>query len=295
MSDSSYKQLSSCEQKYVHRKVLHTAVDSDIDTDKKHFRIGSCFHEILELCLHDVSNIDNDTTYACFERHRIDSDQDRGLILAMVRKYGRLHKGSGLKVIACEDEIGDEYTIGYIDAVMVDRAGFYYIVDLKTASRFDGNLVARLKRDSQLNLYSYFRSQIESKYCLSPENFAGALYRVTEKSSRVKKASESVEQFASRVIDYIESYSIFIPASELDPKGAYLEVRRAQAQATALSEGKVKPKRNYNKCFEYFSPCEYYSNCYGFLNSDADSHFKIETSKNIKEMLQMEPELMDVL
>ena len=118
----------------------------------------------------------------------------------MVRKYSELHKKSSLTVIGCEDEVGDDYTIGFIDAIMVDSAGYYYITDLKTAGRFDNNLLARLKRDSQLNLYSYFRNQIEEKYGLDPKKFAGILYRVTQKVSRVKKASESLEDYVNRLV-----------------------------------------------------------------------------------------------
>ena len=48
MSNSSFNQMNSCEMRYAHRKIFGTKVDSDIDTDKPHFKIGSCFHEILD-------------------------------------------------------------------------------------------------------------------------------------------------------------------------------------------------------------------------------------------------------
>ncbi len=295
MSNSSFNQMNSCEMRYAHRKIFGTKVDSDIDTDKPHFKIGSCFHEILEHCLHNYDDSDIDTTYACFESHNIDSDQDRGLILAMVRKYSELHKKSGLTVIGCEDEVGDDYTIGFIDAIMIDAAGFYYITDLKTAGRFDNNLLARLKRDSQLNLYSYFRGQVEQKYGLDPEKFAGILYRVTQKVSRVKKASESLDDYVNRLLPLVESYSIFIPADELDPDSAYQAVRTAQVKATKFRDEGLEPKRDFGKCFEYFTACDYFSKCYGFLHTEASDHFSIENSKNIQPMVQEDPELEDLL
>lgn len=292
MSNSSFNQMKSCEQKYVYRKITKVETDPDVDTDLKHLRLGSCFHELLENCLHVLPETTSDDMYAAFESHSIDSDRDRGVLMAMWEKYWELHKASELTVIACEDEVGDDTIIGFIDAIMVDKNGFYYITDLKTAARFDGNLLARLKRDSQLNLYSHFRHQIEEKYNLDPDKFAGCLYRVTTKATIVKKASETITEFKRRVKPKIESYSIFIPAEHLAPEETYKEVMAAQAKAMQFRDEGLEPKRDYSNCFQYFRPCEYFSSCYGYLNSEADKSFNIEATWNVKPMLQEEEDIL---
>ena len=300
MSNSSFNQISTCEMQYSHRKIFKGEVDSDADTNQKHFRIGSCFHEILEHCLHIMPNSTPDAIYASFEQHSIDDPKDRGLIIAMCNKYYALHAKSNLTVIGCEDEVGDERTLGYIDAIMKDPDGYWYIVDLKTAKRFNTNLLARLKRDSQLNLYAYFRKQIADKYGLSMEQFDGVLYRVTEKVERVMRADEDEWEYAERIEPKVNSYSIHIPADELDPIGAYQAVIAAQERAMEIRDKGAEPRQNFGACFNYFRPCDYFSKCYGYLNSEAHEHFRVLNDKDMSysrkpEAIKLERELEELV
>lgn len=286
MSNSSFSTMKSCEAKYAHRKIYKSEIDSDVETNLRHLNIGSCFHELLELTHHTFEGLSTDEIYGCFEKHGIDSDADRGMIIAMCKKYAVLHKKSELTCIGCEDEIGDDDVIGFIDAILQDKNGFYYITDLKTAARLDGNLLARLKNDPQLNLYAYYRGIIEEKYGLDPNKFAGVLYRVTRKSTIKMKASDSVESFADRVFDNIDSYSIFIPASELDPVSAYLAVVEAKKKALRFRDEGLEPKKNFSNCFEWYRPCEYFSKCYGYLHSESEDNFLMEDTDDVKPMCQ---------
>ena len=159
LSHSSSGVLLGCERRYWH-KVNETSYDPDYDDDRKALRIGKGFHLVLEHCNHKRKAFNGKIFSAAMREEGIDDPQERGLIIAMCLSYFKLHERSGLKVEVCEIEVGDTHVIGYVDAVMSDPNGCWWIVDLKTAARLSQDLLSRLARDPQLNLYSYYLGDI---------------------------------------------------------------------------------------------------------------------------------------
>jgi len=285
MSHSSCNLINSCERKYYYKKISKVA--PDIEQEQRHFILGKVFHLALENILHKAEEYSDEILAEAAREEGLENQSDIAMIQAMIMKYLMLHKKSELDVVICEIAVGDDDTIGYVDAIMKDKNDFWYICDLKTAGRFDDNLMAKLVKDQQLNLYAYFIDQIAEKLDLDIEKFAGCLYRVTTKASIKWNKRETRKEYISRVFDRIESYSIFIPKEILSPKTAYDTVMKAQRRATELSvSDESSAKQCFGSCFDYFRPCDFFSQCYGYKHWEGQERFPVENSYSVKAMCQ---------
>jgi hypothetical protein len=208
------------------------------------------------------------------------------MILAMCLKYWELHSKQGLTIICCEMEIGDINVIGYIDAVMSDENGFWYIVDLKTAGRLNSSLLSRLSRDVQLNLYSYYASQVAAVYGLDLSMFAGTRYRVTTKCTIKKQARETAHAFRERCYGKIESYDIFIPEKDLIAEETHASILKLRDESMKLLEKREhEVPQNMSYCENYFKPCEWWSLCYGNTFTDGAKNLSLTDSINAAPVL----------
>ena len=285
MSHSSCNLINSCERKYYYKKISQIA--PDVEQEQRHFILGKVFHLALENILHKQEEFTEEILAEAAREEGLENPSDIAMIEAMIIKYLLLHSKSELDVVVCEIAVGDEDTIGYIDAIMKDKNGFWYIADLKTAGRFDDNLMARLMKDQQLNLYAYFIDQIAEKLDLDLEKFAGCLYRVTTKATIKWNKRETRKDYIERVYDRIESYSIFIPKDILNPKAAYDTVIKAQKRATALqASDEAEAKQCFSSCFDYFRPCDFFSQCYGYKHYEGQEKFPVENTYSVKPMYQ---------
>ncbi len=287
MSHSSANLINSCERKYFYKKVSQVA--PDVEQEQRHFVLGKVFHLALEKCLHRSEEYSEEMLADAAHEEGLDNEQDIAMIHGMILKYLILHRKSELEVAICEIAVGNDKTIGYVDAIMKDDCGFWYICDLKTAGRFDDNLMARLIKDQQLNLYAYFIDQIAEKLDLDIEKFAGCLYRVTTKATIKWNKRETRQEYIERVFERIESYSIFIPKEMLKPKAAYDTIIKAQERATKLKESdETEAKQCFNSCFDYFRPCDFFSQCYGYKHFEGQDKFPVENSYSAKPLKQDE-------
>lgn len=285
MSHSSCNLINSCERKYFYKKISQVA--PDVEQEQRHFILGKVFHLALENILHKQEEFSEEILAEAAREEGLENPSDIAMIEAMIIKYLLLHSKSELDVVVCEIAVGDDDTIGYIDAIMKDKNGFWYITDLKTAGRFDDNLMARLMKDQQLNLYAYFIDQIAEKLDLELDKFAGCLYRVTTKATIKWNKRETRKEYIERVYDRIESYSIFIPKDILNPKAAYETVIKAQKRATVLSSSdESEAKQCFNSCFDYFRPCDFFSQCYGYKHYEGQEKFPVENTYSVKPMCQ---------
>lgn len=272
LSYSSGTTLQSCPRKYLHYKVLGTPKDPDLEEDTTALRVGSAYHEILEDCLHDASKIDNHKVKKIFETNGIEDKTQKGLVLAMVRKYLKLHEASGLKIVACEIEVGCTDILGYVDFVALLPDGNSWVLgDLKTSGRVDIEaLSARLSRDAQLNLYAAYSKQIAEQLDLDPEAFAGVRYRVTTKSAAKIKASETLDDFVSRLTGKVRAIDFEIPVSQLSIPANHQLFLGLAAQANGMRQKPVQEiPQNRSHCMSYFRPCSYWSQCHGSLYSQS--------------------------
>lgn len=274
MSYSTSKVLANCEMEYMHSKVLETKPDEDFEeTDA--FGFGKAFHEVLEKSKHNAFHKEH--LIEAMETHGVNI-ADMGPLMAMGKRYIQLHKLSGLKVVKVELEISSPEYVGYIDMIMVDSEGGWWIGDLKTTSRFDEkNLLPRMALDDQLNLYTYFKDWVGRALDLEPENFKGCRYRATTKPKIVQKGGETAEQYAERVAPKVEVYDIEVPFSVMDPQSAWDRIIKAYKRSVELQGGEDIPTKNLNGCISYFKPCKFFSQCHGEIFSENSSKVKMHT------------------
>lgn len=272
ISYSSSNTYQGCNRRYYYDKIMKPKWDPDYTDNAKALRIGKAFHETLEYCLHDVQQLTRNHLGRAFENNNVDDPTEQGMIYAMVQKYLKLHRKSGLRVVGIELEIGDDDVIGYIDAILMDANGNWWIVDLKTAAKLSNSLLSRLSKDPQLNIYSYYRGQVSDQLKIDPAKFMGVRYRVTTKSTIKLGKKETMNEFAKRVYERIESYDIGVLAKDLNPTGVHNHFMAllGKMRSMELIPEKDIPQ-NFTNCESYFKPCPYWSRCYGstFTNAAA--------------------------
>lgn len=260
LSYSSSTLLKNCSQKYFYHKVVGVAKDPDSSENEDAFNVGKCFHFVLEENGHTEDRLEELLDKGC---KAFEVDSEKAMIHAMLLRYLQAHKKSGLTPVKCEFYIENKIFIGYIDVILTDDQGYWWIADLKTASRFSEITTARLTDDPQLNLYCSFADMLAKALNLDINKFMGARYRVTTKSSLTQKASESYNEFVIRTANNVKSYDIIIPKELMSPKETYKEFKKLHAKTMKLRSGKLKPEKNRSYCDSYFKPCEYWSQCHG--------------------------------
>jgi len=261
------KTVLSCQQKYAHKKVLNTPVDADYE-ESDALGLGKAFHKVLEMTLHESYN--DKLILSAMNEFNVDPTE-RALLTAMLDNYVKVHKASGLKVVKCELQLSTPIYLGYIDFVAQGENG-WWIGDNKTAGRHDPNLLPRLHRDPQVAIYSRFADEIANALKLTGP-FLGFRYRQSIKS----KAGTP-----SGLAKGTPTYDIEIPAAIIDTDLAWSNFLEAHQLTNELHNG-LAPKRNYNACFDYFRPCEFFSACHGCLHSEGNPAIKIHTLESLKD------------
>lgn len=278
LSYSSANLLKNCSQKYFWYKVAGVAKDPDSEDNMEAFNVGKAFHHVLEMNMHTSENLVGllEEAVTTFE-----VPEAQAMLHAMLLRYLQVHKKSGLKAIHCELGLQNPEFIGYIDVILADDEGNWWISDLKTARRFAETTLARLKLDVQLNLYTSFADNIAEQLELDVNKFQGCRYRVTTKSSLKQKKTESYKEFVLRCADSIKSYDVIIPIEEMAPAITMYEHEELQKHAVALFKGEVEPKKNFTYCESFFRPCEYWSRCYGKTFTELKNDLQVITSDNV--------------
>ena len=264
LSYSSMCDLATCESKYYFRKVAKVEKDADAE-ESEAFGVGKAFHEYLEDVLHgETFNAANFEAAICAKAELHNVRPEAPLIAAMALAYMKLHKASGLKVVKCEQQVETPTYNGFIDVILVDDVGGWWIGDLKTAARFDEKKVAQLPKDQQLNLYSHFAEHLAGYFNLDPSKFRGCRYRVTTKTKSQLKVGESVLDFAKRMVEResVTSYDAIIPVEIMDIGATWKHFEIMQERAVAINNGEA-PTKNLGACMNYFKPCDYWSKCHG--------------------------------
>lgn len=256
LSYSSSNEILGCEQKYVFRKVQKVSKDEDAPLDTLAMDIGSTIHKCLEDCKHDLNGFDCETLLKEMKNYNV-PEEHGPMLWAMLRKYKVLHERSGLKCPNTEIKLEDEHYLGFIDLVLTDDDGGWWITDLKTAASISKFLPSRLPMDRQLNIYAH--KYVEKH----DEKFKGCRYRVITKAKLKRRQDESFKEFADRNFESITAVEYIIPKDIMLPEEAgeqFNSIRRLQRR---LVTGAKKPIRNYNYCDSYFRPCDYWSRCHG--------------------------------
>ena len=262
MSISSATLQDSCLRKYFLKKIMRVAPDDDNVDDTDALRLGSAYHQVIELCQHDAKNYTTEIfEQACVE-HKL-GDKQRFTTYSCLTAYFKFRTKSQLRAVGCEIELGDENDgfIGYIDVVLVDKNGYWWITDLKTSGALSATVAARLPEDRQLSLYARYHSFVAAKCGLDDSKFAGVRYSSVAKSRTVVRATETMQQYAVRADTNI--IEVEIPHWMLNPTDSWdwVVAARDRAMSLAASEDAWPPR--HKACYEWNRPCEHWSHCHG--------------------------------
>lgn len=261
LSYSSAGLLQSCSQKYYFYKVEGAVPDEDFKDDDTALLVGKAFHYVLEKSNHVKSNTVGPLLKTACEIFKCEDEQ--AMIHAMILKYLECHEKSKLKCHKAEFEMSNDNFIGYIDGIMMEDNGDWWVIDLKTASTFSESITAKLHTNTQLNLYAYFAPDMARQFNLDTSKFAGTRYRVTTKTKIKKKESEEYAKYVSRCYESVNSYDCVIPKEIMCPERAMAHHLRLFAESIRLRDGDLKPCPNFDNCLQYFKPCKYWSKCHG--------------------------------
>lgn len=271
LSYSSMKLLQSCEQRYSHYKIQNTPKDSDY-VESEALGLGKAFHQVLELNKHISYN--QTQILEAMEEHKVDPEEQL-LLEIMLKKYVEFRKASGLDIVVCEFGIDTGNYVGFIDAIAVEPStGLWWIIDLKTSSRHDPNIIPQLSKDMQLGLYSHFKDHIESHYFHQTEyKFGGFKYCQT-----IKSKANTLRGLENGV----KVYEITIPANLIAEGEAWKQFNEVYNRAIELHSGEA-PRKNYASCFSYFSPCPYFSQCHKSLFTKPFEQITVTTIETLKD------------
>ena len=270
LSYSSMKTLQSCEQKYTHYKVMNTPNDPDyVESDA--LGLGKAFHAVLERTLHQDYN--DMLIMEAMTEFNVDSDE-KDLLTVMLKKYVEFRKASGIKVIKCELPIATSMYTGFIDYIAV-QGNKWYIGDLKTTSRHDENILSQLPLDPQLNLYANFADDL---YIAVPslvgKEFAGCLY------SQIVKSKAGTTAGLEKGVKVVETV---VPVESMNPELIWSLFNEVHTRAIELHGGEA-PRKNLSACFNYFSPCPYFSQCHGKTFTENKTKVKVTTIETFNEL-----------
>lgn len=273
LSVSSLRTLQSCEAKYWHYKVAETPKDSDYK-ESDAANLGKAFHEVMEKTLHKSWNIE--LLKAAMETHNVDPEEEM-LLRVMLKKYVDYHALSGIDVVKCELKIETSRTVLFIDALGIARDATgkpygWWIIDLKTAGRHDENLLPQLARDIQMNHYSYFADDVDiAVEEIKGLKFLGCRYRqiIKSKAGTLGGLEKGVKVF-----------DIEIPVYALQVEETKKLFDHVYDRAAQLHQGEA-PMPNYSACFNYFSPCQYFSKCHGDLFTKNHNKVTVHTIETL--------------
>lgn len=270
LSYSSMKTLQSCEQKYHHYKIAGTKHDPDYQ-ESDALGLGKAFHSVLERTLHQDYN-DTLIIEAMTENNVDPSEKD--LLTVMLKKYVEFRKASGIKVIKCELPLGTSMYTGFIDYIAV-QGNKWYIGDLKTTGRHDENILSQLPLDAQLNLYANFADDL---YIAVPslvgKVFSGCLY------SQIIKSKAQTYSGLEKGVKVVET---FVPIEAMNPELIWSLFNEVHDRAKELHAGEA-PRKNFSSCFNFFSPCPYFSQCHGNTFTNNKTKVKVTTIETLKEL-----------
>lgn len=269
LSPSSLATFTSCQRKYFYSKVMLLPKDRDADNDMENLHIGSAFHECLEETKHELKGFEYPRLLQILETHSLDSSFGP-MLYAMLLSYKSLHEKAGLKAIGCELEVETDDFYGFVDVVLSDSEGNWWIGDNKTAGSYTPNIIPTLFSHPQINLYALHAPFVAGALQLPLEKFMGCRYRLTTKSKLIQKDGETDPQFIERLRKVIRSYDFILPKERLNTA----EIAAVHSQAFRHIEenrGKMDPAnftQNFGNCFAYYKPCSHFSQCHKKIYSD---------------------------
>lgn len=278
-SYSASNMANKCKRKWFLKYIMKAPFDADVSDDALALREGKAMHQVLEFSLRDAANYKEEYLIQATKDNELDTES-MFRVYACLYSYYRLHAPSCLQVVGTEIEVGDENFVGYIDSIMADRNGYFWLEDTKSSGMVMETLFSRLEQDTQLNLYAYYAFQVAEKLKLPLAKFAGVRYRVVQKPRIVPRSGETFKDYAKRAD--CKAHDVEIPLAALDPEVAYRQHMALRAEMVGLTEEQACPNRQ--SCIDYNRPCEYWSHCHkGKTHSECKSSVRVFTYANMND------------
>lgn len=262
LSPSSLQMYLSCNRKYYLKKIANIPPDSDADLDTKPFMVGKAFHKVLEDTSHKLDGLPLSKVLETCKEFELSHDESV-MVGAMLAKYKLMHKKSGLETIACEIELNTENFRGFVDVLLSDHEGGWWIGDMKTSASYNPAILPTLPGHIQLNLYASHVPQIAKAFKLKVKDFKGCRYRLTTKSKMIRKNGEGDKSYFERIFNAVKSLDVVLPKAILDPKTAAASHLSARNKIQNCKDPADYPE-NRGNCMNYNKPCEFWSNCHSF-------------------------------
>lgn len=299
LSYSTGKDALSCEYRFYLERAARVPYDKDLPVDTYAFRFGTAVHAVMERTLYDYRAHQKQFITDAVLAEGLEED-DFYKVFACCQSLYREHSASGLKILKCETKISGATTFGYIDAVGVDRAGRWWIMDLKTTSWFQALTPLRLRRDPQLCIYAAHAADVAAELELDVEDFAGVAYRVVTKPKAQPKPLERLSEYAART--KVQTRTVYIHRAYLDVSQVLREHNKNRDRCEAILSGEIPEsqiRRNLNACVDYNKPCKFWSKCYGASYTDCLAQIVISEPDNLIDASTVfpvikEPEMLNI-
>jgi hypothetical protein len=282
-SYSASTTYQSCHMKYWLKYIEQVDKDPDVEDDGDALRFGKAMHSLLELYRHDYRWMGKPEFRLAhdkiMEENTITDPAVQTQILSCGVTASELHIRSKLEVVGIEVEIGDRDIIGYVDLVVGDVYGWWWIVDLKSSGLVVESLFARLHKDPQLSLYAHYAPMLAERLKLDVNKFAGVRYRVVQKPKTKPKQGESVSAYCTRAD--ILCHEVVVDKAHLPTDEQFTKMKRLKQGAMILTHETAE--KNVGNCIQYFRPCEFWSHCYGATYTVCKDMLPRFTQKNISD------------
>lgn len=296
LSHSSGNKYLSCQYQYACEKIYQLPYDEDIEEDTKALRWGKTVHSVMEWTEWAGKNFTRPLHAQALEEQGFmrelpsgkkvcTDDQVAYATFAAVVSLYEYVKKQKLKTIKCEFEINFPYLYGFIDSIVVDAKGYWWIRDLKTASSCQTQkLKVTVRKNKQINLYALPEvvDAICDEFGLDKEKFAGCLYTVVNKTKAVPKSGESLEDFAKRTKPKVTEFAI--KATDLDPEEAKKVHMQMIEDMVEIRSGRKEPIKNFEACYEWNRPCPFWSKCRGKSYTEELNIVDVYDSSTVKNM-----------
>jgi hypothetical protein len=285
LSPSSFKLYQACQRKYFLEKIVEAPADPDAEDDTEALTVGKIFHKVLEDTRHELAGVTVGRVAETAKEFAMEDPDTAAMIWAMLYAYKRTHEASGLKVLECEKVVDTPDFYGIVDAVMASPQGEWWIVDMKTAASWNPDaLIPTLPTDLQMTLYTQHAPIIAEFLGLDMRDFQGCRYRAAIKMRIMRKADESIGEYATRLAKVARCYDIEIPKRVIkagivaeEHYAARVNINQKIELAAACSPEIAASYflKNRGNCMSYFRPCKYWSQCHGQTFTEAKTAIKV--------------------
>lgn len=229
----------------------------------------------------------NQTDQKAIDDIRLQSEMVKSMLVGYEERFIISPKSTlTLKQVIPEKRLevlnGDLKLIARLDGDVIDDTDNHWVMELKTTTQVDRNMVRRLPLDFQSNFYCLMQ-----KY--NGIAVKGVIYRWIRKTNLKQKKDETYEQYKDRVLrDYVQRPEFYFV--EECPVFDYNAVNRFESSLKLLLS-RLKMciytdtwNQYYNACKVGFNVCQYMDYCLNPTEETLNTYFKERGTEDVTEI-----------